>query len=253
MPELPIRHSRLHSKLGSGAHKRTYDHPDNSDLVVKEQKRLLVPLQEDQHTSQESDKHISDTPNGHEKSQDNKEKALREMREKWHLLAGMEFYLTKIAYILYPEYITDIHMASTQDDIFQTIHEKVTRVSSEVSPIRSLNSVLRKLLNKFHSYIPHPRHSHIQQTLANSGIFIDSDNVANFGYSVDGNKKYIDSPYWSDKDLGVIAGITHTDTGKLKHAIDQIPDTAQRIRAEAYLQRFNIFLNMYTEHHNTHN
>lgn len=218
-PLVPIQDkARRGEAISSGAFKRVYEHPDNERLVVKDTKNEIEPTPEE--------------------------------REKWHLLSAMEFYLTKIAHILNPKDIPDIHLISTKDDMLQSIHKRVPEVTKGVTEEDLLSKLYRKIQYIQFELNPDPERIAIQERFKDAGIDIDVRNPANFGRNEDKTLTYVDSPYFSHEEgSGHIRFITNTDVTKLEDAIDALADDQTRRRAKGYLDRFNIHLRMYQEHH----
>lgn len=229
MPELPIRKSQLTERIGHGTQRDVFAHPHSDSKIVKERHET-----------------IPESP---------------EERQKQHLLAGMEFYLTKILHIVYPDHIPDIHMASIAQDQMQMVHD---RVASDSPP----NQFDSPLANKIHRHILQLAKSltlykdqiELQKKFDATGVSIDAKNAYNFGKNPDGTITYIDSPYHQQSE-GVrsvlsrlvtgtsrppdIQAVTEVRLAKLSEAVEQLPDTSEKRRAQNFIGRFRLLLGNY--------
>lgn len=221
MPHLPIRRPDLGSYISEGQEKTVYHHKDRDDYVIKENKDL-----------------IEQTP---------------EQRELFHILAGMEFYLTKIVHLLHPDHMPNIHMATTEHDRLQTIHDKVSNIPTpQYFDSTFLNKIHRHIINMLKRVVdPNPDHTKIKSDLSNIGVHIDGNNTFNFGSTHDGTTTYLDSPYFKPytKDTGNIRHIIETDVAKLDAAIEAMDDQRKQKSARSYFGRFLALLDVYEQNH----
>lgn len=217
MPELPIPRHIHEKKISFGKEKDVYEHP-NPELVIKEQKG-----------------EIEDTP---------------EQKELWHLLSGMEFYLTKILHIIHPENIPDMHMSTTRDGHLQTIHDKVKNIptpdhfSSDL-----LNRTHKYIINRIKNSLPNKEQVRIKSEFTTLGVEIDTTNTYNFGKNANNTDTFLDSPYFAKgkKDGLNIRHIIGTDVAKLDEGIDTLPEGNDKIRARKFFNRFLHLLERYED------
>lgn len=238
MPELPRRTEEIFSskKIGTGDEKMVYIDPKDTNKIAKvhtRRYRFSLPPEgdPDNHRSYrfglDKTLSITHTDATNETLDPKKEQERKELGERWRILLGQEFYLTKILKLLYPHNITDIHLASiANEDYPQTIHERIVQ---KEKPKASLSQQVLQLLQAIQK-----RKEQLQPTIDTSeqdeaikekfnmsGVVIDT-NSKNFlsPTSEPNTRVYIDTPILSpavDVGLAELEESIHTQLNGHAH------------------------------------
>lgn len=172
------------------------------------------------------------------------------------------YYFAKIAHILFPKNIPDIHLAATKEEP----HLRLTKIELENIEIELANIFMKivkasqqkkqvppSLQQEFYERVRtkerDPNIPRLVDQIQSAGIEVDSL-ATNFAYDKKGNLQYIDNsqPFTLYSD-GLI-GRVYFNPARLKQTIEAIEDPATRERATSYLKRLIDLYEKQKIHHN---
>ncbi len=140
------------------------------------------------------------------------------------------YYITKIAHLLMPKNIPDIHFAGIKDKTKITVEQRMYADQTREAIVQTKNQdsldEVGELVGKFNEW----------------GYIFDKSYL-NFDYDYDKNIVYFDSfePWEKDKNSGDIA--IKLNESALQSAIDQLPDQRKKEEANHFLQRIKVLFN----------